>query len=126
MGLCAIIDFTNPAAARWYRAKLTEQLDLGADSFKPDFGEEIPADAVFANGLTGAEMHNPYPLLFQREVFDATHARAGRVVAWSRSAAPGLQRDPGHWSGDPECAVTDLANSLRSGLGASMSRQAVW
>jgi len=94
MGLCAIIDFTNPAAARWYRGKLTEQLDLGADSFKPDFAEEIPADAVFANGLTGAEMHNPYPLLYQKEVFDATRARADRVVAWSRSAAPGPSATP--------------------------------
>jgi len=126
MGLCAIIDFTNPAAARWYRGKLTEQLDLGADSFKPDFAEEIPADAVFANGLTGAEMHNPYPLLYQKEVFDATRARADRVVAWSRSAAPGAQRYPGHWSGDPECTFVDLANTLRGGLAASMSGLAYW
>ena len=126
MGLCAIVDFTNPAAARWYRGKLTEQLDLGADSFKPDFGEEIPHDAVFANGLTGAEMHNPYPLLFQKEVFDATRARADRVMAWSRSAAPGAQRYPGHWSGDPECTFTDLANTLRGGLAASMSGLAYW
>jgi alpha-D-xyloside xylohydrolase len=126
MGLCAIVDFTNPAAAAWYRGKLTEQLELGADSFKPDFAEEIPADAVFANGLTGAEMHNPYPLLFQKEVFDATRARADRVVAWSRSAAPGVQRYPGHWSGDPECTFLDLANTLRGGLAASLSGLAYW
>jgi alpha-D-xyloside xylohydrolase len=126
MGLCAIVDFTNPAAAAWYRRKLTEQLDLGADSFKPDFAEEIPSDAVFNNGLTGAEMHNPYPLLFQKEVFDATRARADRVVAWSRSAAPGVQRYPGHWSGDPECTFVDLANTLRGGLAASMSGLAYW
>jgi alpha-D-xyloside xylohydrolase len=126
MGLCGIVDFTNPAAAAWYRGKLTEQLELGADSFKPDFAEEIPADAVFANGLTGAEMHNPYPLLFQKEVFDATRARADRVVAWSRSAAPGVQRYPGHWSGDPECTFLDLANTLRGGLAASLSGLAYW
>ena len=58
-------------------------------------------------------MHNPYPLLFQKEVFDATRARADRVVAWSRSAAPGVQRYPGHWSGDPECTFVDLANTLK-------------
>ena len=126
MGLCAIVDFTNPAAAAWYRRRLDEQLELGADSFKPDFAEEIPADAVFANGLTGAEMHNPYPLLYQKEVFDATRARADRAVAWSRSAAPGAQRYPGHWSGDPECTFLDLANTLRGGLAASMSGLAYW
>jgi alpha-D-xyloside xylohydrolase len=126
MGLCAIVDFTNLAAADWYRGKLIEQLDLGADSFKPDFAEEIPADAVFANGLTGVEMHNPYPLLFQKEVFEASRERADRVVAWSRSAAPGVQRYPGHWSGDPECTFVDLANTLRGGLAASMSGLAYW
>ena len=58
----------------------TEQLALGADSFKPDFAEEIPEDARFANGLTGAEMHNPYPLLYQQESFEAT--QGARPTAW--------------------------------------------
>jgi alpha-D-xyloside xylohydrolase len=126
MGLCAIVDFTNREAANWYRRHLEAQLALGADSFKPDFAEEIPEDAVFANGVSGAAMHNPYPLLYQREVFEATRAHADRVVAWSRSAAPGVQRYPGHWSGDPECTFVDLANTLRGGLAAAMSGLAYW
>jgi len=128
MGLCAIVDFTNPDAARWYREKLLAQLALGADCFKPDFAEEIPEDARFANGLTGAEMHNPYPLLYQRTAWEATaaHKGDGETVAWSRSAAPGVQRYPGHWSGDPECTFVDLANTLRGGLAAAMSGLAYW
>jgi alpha-D-xyloside xylohydrolase len=128
MGLCGIVDFTNPEAARWYRGKLDAQLALGADCFKPDFAEEIPDDARFANGLTGAEMHNPYPLLYQRECWAATVARRGEgdAVAWSRSAAPGVQRYPGHWSGDPECTFPDLANTLRGGLAAALSGLAHW
>jgi alpha-D-xyloside xylohydrolase len=127
MGLCAIVDFTNPEAARWYRGKLDAQLRLGADSFKPDFAEEIPEDARFANGMTGAEMHNPYPLLYQRDCFEATQAVHGsRAVAWSRSAAPGVQRYPGHWSGDPECSFVDMANTLRGGLACAMSGLAYW
>ena len=126
MGLCAIVDFTNREAASWYRSRLEALLALGADAFKPDFAEEIPDDAVFANGHRGAVMHNPYPLLYQREVFEATRAHADRVVAWSRSAAPGVQRYPGHWSGDPECTFVDLANTLRGGLAAAMSGLAYW
>jgi alpha-D-xyloside xylohydrolase len=127
MGLCGIVDFTNPAAVRWYRGKLEAQLALGADSFKPDFAEEIPEDARFANGLTGAEMHNPYPLLYQRECFEATQAAHGsRAVAWSRSAAPGVQRYPGHWAGDSECTFLDMANTLRGGLASAMSGLAYW
>ena len=127
MGLCAIVDFTNPEAVRWYRGLLDRQLALGADSFKPDFAEDIPEDARFANGLTGAEMHNPYPLLFQRESFEATQAARGpRAVAWSRSAAPGVQRYPGHWAGDSECTFLDMANTLRGGLASAMSGLAYW
>jgi alpha-D-xyloside xylohydrolase len=127
MGLCGIVDFTNPEAVRWYRGKLDAQLALGADSFKPDFAEEIPEDARFANGMTGAEMHNPYSLLFQRECFEATQAaRGSRAVAWSRSAAPGVQRYPGHWAGDSECTFLDMANTLRGGLASAMSGLAYW
>jgi alpha-D-xyloside xylohydrolase len=127
MGLCAIVDFTNPEAARWYRTKLAAQLMLGADSFKPDFAEEIPEDARFANGMTGTEMHNPYPLLYQQACFEETQvARGSRAVAWSRSAAPGVQRYPGHWAGDSECTFLDMANTLRGGLASAMSGLAYW
>ena len=126
MGLCAIVDFTNRDAARWFRGKLDVQLALGADSFKPDFAEEIPEDAVFHDGHTGADRHNPYPLEYQREVFEAVRAHAGRAVVWSRSAAPGVQRYPGHWAGDSECTFPDLANTLRGGLAAAMSGLAYW
>jgi alpha-D-xyloside xylohydrolase len=127
MGLCGIVDFTNREAARWYREKLDVQLALGADSFKPDFAEEIPEDARFANGMTGAEMHNPYPLLYQQVCFEATKAARGpRAVAWSRSAAPGVQRYPGHWAGDSECTFLDMANTLRGGLATAMSGLAYW
>src|SRR5205823_4137272 len=92
----------------------------------PDFAEEIPEDARFHDGHTGTERHNPYPLLYQREVFDAVRGRAGAAVSWSRSAAPGVQRYPGHWAGDSECTFTDLASTLRGGLAAALSGLAYW
>jgi len=126
MGLCAIVDLTNPEAVAWFRRKHEALLAQGVDAFKTDFAEEIPEDARFHNGLTGAEMHNPYALLYQQEVFEATRAHAGRAVIWARSGAPGSQRYPGHWSGDPECTFADFASSLRGGLAAAMSGLAHW
>ena len=38
--------------------------------FKTDFAEGVPVDAVAANGMTGAELHNVYSLLFNDVVAD--------------------------------------------------------
>lgn len=45
-----IIDFTNPEARQWYKDRLKELIELGVDSFKTDFGERIPEDAVYYDG----------------------------------------------------------------------------
>ena len=64
--LTALIDFTNPAAVAWWEARVREGLDLGADGFMQDFGEQVQNDMHFADGTTGAAMHNRYPVLFHR------------------------------------------------------------
>ena len=46
----AIVDFTNPEACAWYKAKLRTLLEMGVDSFKTDFGERIPTDVVYYDG----------------------------------------------------------------------------
>ncbi len=59
----AVIDFTNLAARAWWKTLIWEMLELGADGFMSDFGEQVIADMVFADGSTGATMHNRYPRL---------------------------------------------------------------
>ena len=49
----AIVDFTNPAAYKWFQDKLEILLDMGVDCFKTDFGERIPTDAVYYDGTNG-------------------------------------------------------------------------
>ena len=51
----AIIDMTNADAVRWFQDLHRPVFRAGADVFKTDFGEDIPADAVFANGRDGAD-----------------------------------------------------------------------
>ena len=42
----AIVDFTNPAARKWYQSSLEKLSDMGVDCFKTDFGENIPTEDV--------------------------------------------------------------------------------
>jgi alpha-glucosidase len=62
----AQIDFTNPAAVHWWQGRIRRALNLGADGFMQDFGEQVLADMHFHDGSTGRTMHNRLPVLFHR------------------------------------------------------------
>jgi sulfoquinovosidase len=70
----ALLDFTNPAAVRYWRGVVAKMLSLGFDGFMADFGEEVLADMHFHNGATGIRMHNLYPVLYMRATREAVHA----------------------------------------------------
>jgi len=122
----AIVDLTNPAAYRWYQDLHRPVLRMGADVFKTDFGEDIPHDAVFYNGQTGATMHNLYPLLYNQCVFEVTQQERGYGVVWSRSGTAGNQRYPVCWSGDPAADFESLACTIRGGLSVGLSGVPFW
>ncbi len=122
----AVIDLTNPEALAWFKDLHRPLLRQGVDSFKTDFGEDIPADAVFANGKTGAEMHNVYPLLYNRAVFEVIQEEKGQGAVWARSAFAGSQRYPLVWSGDPASNSESLAATIRGGLSAGLSGLPFW
>lgn len=65
----ALVDFTNPAATKWYTDKLRTLLDMGVDCFKTDFGERIPVDVTYHNGADPVSMHNYYTFLYNQAVF---------------------------------------------------------
>jgi sulfoquinovosidase len=67
----AVIDFTNPAAVRWWQRRVRAALKLGADGFMQDFGEQVFDDMHFADGSTGQTMHNRLPVLYHRATMRA-------------------------------------------------------
>jgi len=122
----AIVDLTNPDARAWFKDLHRPLLRAGVDVFKTDFGEDIPEDARFHDGRTGAEMHNLYPLLYNEAVFEVTAEEKGRGLVWARSGTAGSQRFPVCWSGDPASDWDSLAATVRGGLSAGMSGLALW
>jgi len=93
----AVIDFTKPAAVAWWRQRIFHALELGAEGFMLDFGEQVQPDMHFANGMNGEQMHNLYPVLVQRttrrivEEFEETHP-GRRIIFYSRA---GYSGEPG-------------------------------
>jgi alpha-D-xyloside xylohydrolase len=112
----AAVDFTNPLAVEWFKAKNRKLLEMGVAVIKTDFAEDMPDDSVPHDGTPAEQLHNLYPLLYQRAVFEATQEVHGYGLIWGRSGYAGSQRYPVHWGGDPGCTFDDMAASLRGAL----------
>lgn len=124
----AYVDFTNPAATKWYQEKLRRLLHMGVDSFKTDFGEEIPTDVAYFDGSAPEEMHNYYTFLYNRAVFELLEEELGKgeALVFARSATATCQRFPVHWGGDCYGTFESMAESLRGGLSLSLSGFGFW
>lgn len=112
----AVLDFSNPAAVRWYQKKLKDLFDMGIAAIKADFGEAAPLAGRYHSGKSGLMEHNLYPLRYNKAVFDITEESTGEGVIWARSAWAGSQRYPLHWGGDCENTNMGMLSSLRGGL----------
>lgn len=124
----ALVDFTNPAACRWFASKLAALVDMGVDCFKTDFGERIPTDVVYHDGSDPLKMHNYYTFLYNQTVFNLLEDRLGKgnAVVFARSATAGGQQFPVHWGGDSTASFESMAESLRGGLSLGLSGFGFW
>ena len=125
----AHLDFTNPAAIRWWQDGVrTQLLDYGIDVGWNDnneyglweagaechgFGRAIPLD--LARGLQ--------PLLMTRATIEEQQKRHPdqRGFTVTRAGCPGIQRYAQTWSGDNATGWRSLKWNLRTGLQMSLS-----
>ena len=125
----AIVDFTNPAARRWFAGHLERLLAMGVDCFKTDFGERIPVEGVvYHDGADPVGMHNLYPVLYNQCVFDVLERARGRgeAVVFARSTYASGQRFPLHWGGDCWSTPEAMAETLRGGLSLGLCGFGFW
>ncbi len=124
----ALVDFTNPAACRWFGDKLRALVDMGVDTFKTDFGERIPTEVVYFDGSDAVRMHNYYTFLYNQTVFNVLEEKlgVGQAAVFARSATAGSQQFPVHWGGDSTATFKSMAESLRGGLSLGLSGFGFW
>lgn len=126
------IDFTSPEATTWFQGMFGWATVLGYDGFMYDFGEYVQPRSVGSNGMTGEELHNLYPVLYQRAVHDHMEAgpMAGRWLAFARSGYTGAsQYVPMVWSGDPAASFEDsdgLPSMVRAAINMGISGVPHW
>ncbi|MFX0132726.1 MAG: TIM-barrel domain-containing protein [Candidatus Hodarchaeota archaeon] len=125
-GIAACIDFTNPKAVKVYQKWLRRLFKLGAKVIKTDFGEEAPLDAIFHDGTPGHQMHNLYPLLYNKAATEVTKEMTEDICVWSRSAWAGNQRYPVHWGGDSSANWENMIPQIEGGLSFGLSGFQFW
>lgn len=127
----ATIDLTKPEAVAWFQDLLRRTLALGYDGWMHDFGEYVRRPWRFADGRTGEELHNAFPVLSAKAAHDLlAKERGDDFLFFVRSGYTGTQQwVPAVWSGDPEATFDEtqgLPAMLRGGLNLGMSGVPLW
>ena len=129
MGTGSPIDFTSPAARRWWIEQARSVLALGVEGIKADDGEGyyLDADLRFADGRRGAEAAWEYPRMYReamQEALEAEHPGSGVLFArsgWSGAQSPGVV-----WGGDQVSDFWSLRSLVTATLTAAMSGISNW
>jgi alpha-D-xyloside xylohydrolase len=129
MGIGSPVDFTSPAARRWWNKQARSVLELGVEGIKADDGEGyyIPPEARFADRRTGAEAAWAYGDLYRRtmqEVLDDVHPGTG--VLFGRSGWSGQQATGMTWGGDQVSDFWSLRTLVAATLTAAASGFSNW
>ncbi|CAF1322004.1 unnamed protein product [Rotaria magnacalcarata] len=124
----AIVDLTNPQAFEWYKNVIrTNLIDLGISGWMADFGEYLPCDVRLHVNISGALIHNIWPILWARCNYEAIRdaGKLDEIIFFMRSGYLNVQRFcPLFWTGDQSVSFSSdagLAAGIRSCLSLSLS-----
>lgn len=126
-GQGGMIDFSNPAAAAWWNARMRPLYDQGVAFFKNDDGEYLPRDGRSALGMDGGEYHNLYGFFYSRALYEGMAALDNRrPFIYARSVWAGSQRYPAIFLGDQKPTIEHIRSTLRCGLNMGLLGFAHW
>jgi alpha-D-xyloside xylohydrolase len=127
LGSGGMIDFTNPAAADWWNARLRPLYEQGVAFFKNDDGEYLPPDARSHLGMDGREYHNLYGFFYGKAIFEGMAALDDRrPLIYARSVWAGSQRYPAIFLGDQHPTFGHIRSTMRAGLNMGLLGFAYW
>ncbi|MEG0232650.1 MAG: glycoside hydrolase family 31 protein [Hafnia sp.] len=123
------LDFTNPAAVKWWQDNVTQQLlEMGIGSTWNDNNEYEVWDGEarchgFGQEIAIKQIRPVMPLLMMRASLEAQQRFTPnkRPYLISRSGCAGMQRYVQTWSGDNRTSWQTLRYNTRMGVGMSLS-----
>jgi alpha-glucosidase (family GH31 glycosyl hydrolase) len=126
-GAGGMVDFTNPAAARWFNDLMRPRYEEGVAFFKNDDGEYLPMNARSHIGMSGREYHNLYGFFYSRALFEGmAELDERRPFVYARSAWAGSQRFPALFLGDQHPTFEHIRRTMRAGLNLGLLGFAHW
>jgi alpha-glucosidase (family GH31 glycosyl hydrolase) len=122
-------DFSALPGRRLYEGLLGEAVADGYDGWMEDFGEYTPLDSRSANGMSGTEMHNLYPVQYHCAA-QAFAKRAPRPLGrFIRSGFTGVAPCAQIvWGGDPtvDWGFDGLQSAVTNGVTMGLSGISTW
>ncbi len=116
------IDFSSPEAAAWWWKLHEPVMSMGVSFFVTDDGEFTRDKALASDGVTGAELHNYYSLLYARGMFmEMEKASNLRGFICSRSGFAGSQKYGSFFAGDQDTEYRNLLKVTRAVLSSGLS-----
>ena len=130
-GRGSLIDFTNPAAKKWWQSQVGKAIAAGADGFKDDDAEgNFIGDVKLASGEDVGMERNRYAVDYNRAVAEVLTERKGTDwVLCQRSGTTGSHMLPFFWGGDNDASFTPangLPTVVTAGLNAALSGISLW